>query len=161
MTGERYCNSLINRFNMTIHEMQRRLKGFELLQELKEAVIETSGEMITLNQGQMSLGKRADGTEITPTYSDLTIMLKDEKGQESRWVTLKDTGAFWGDMFIDVNASSYSLGSANEKTQKLEKKYGNKIFGLTKESKSEEYIPNYLQPALQQRITKRLGFKFS
>jgi hypothetical protein len=140
--------------------MQRRLKSFELLNELQEAVIETSGEMITLNQGQMSLGKRADGTEITPTYSDLTIMLKDEKGQESRWVTLKDTGSFWGDMFVDVNANSYSLSSADEKTQKLEKKYGNKIFGLTKESKSEEYIPYYLLPALQQRITKKIGFKF-
>lgn len=145
---------------MTLHSLSRRLKSFELLAELQEAVIETSGEMITLNQGQMSLGKRADGTEITPTYSDLTIMLKDEKGQESRWVTLKDTGSFWGDMFVDVNANSYSLSSADEKTQKLEKKYGNKIFGLTKESKSEEYIPYYLLPALQQRITKRLGFKF-
>jgi hypothetical protein len=145
---------------MTLHEMQRRLKSFELLQELQDAVVETSGDMITLNQGQMALGKRADGTEITPSYSDLTIMLKDEKGQETRWVTLKDTGSFWGDMFVDVNANSYSLSSADEKTDKLRKKYGEKIFGLTKESKSEEYIPIYLQPALQARITKKLGFKF-
>lgn len=140
--------------------MQRRLKTFEILQELQDAVVETSGDMITLNQGQMSLGKRSDGTEITPSYSDLTIMLKDEKGQEARWVTLKDTGSFWGDMFVDVNANSYSLSSADEKTDKLRKKYGEKIFGLTKESKSEEYIPIYLQPALQARITKKLGFKF-
>jgi hypothetical protein len=52
-------------------------------------------------------------------------------------------------MFVDVNASSYSLSSADEKTDKLRKKYGDKIFGLSKESKSEEYIPLYLQPALQ------------
>jgi hypothetical protein len=140
--------------------MQRRLRGFDLLSELQESVIETSGDIITLNQGQMSLGKRSDGTEITPSYSDLTIMLKDEKGQETRWVTLRDTGSFWGDMFVDVNASSYSLSSADEKTDKLRKKYGDKIFGLSKESKSEEYIPLYLQPALQTRITKKLGFKF-
>jgi hypothetical protein len=140
--------------------MQRRLRGFDLLSELQESVIETSGDIITLNQGQMSLGKRSDGTEITPSYSDLTIMLKDEKGQETRWVTLRDTGSFWGDMFVDVNASSYSLSSVDEKTDKLRKKYGDKIFGLSKESKSEEYIPLYLQPALQTRITKKLGFKF-
>lgn len=146
--------------SLTLHEIQRRLKGFDLLAELQEAVIETSSDIITLNQGQMSLGKRADGSEITPSYSDLTIMLKDEKGQESRWVTLRDKGSFWGDMFVDVNANSYSLSSADEKTEKLRKKYGDKIFGLTKESKSEEYIPYYLQPALQARITKRLGFKF-
>lgn len=145
---------------MTIHEMQRRLKGFDIRQEVQEAVIETSGDIITLNQGQMSLGRRADGTEITPTYSDLTIMLKDEKGQESRWVTLRDKGDFWNDMFVDVGSESYEVGSADAKAAKLEKKYGKKIFGLTKESRSEEYIPLYLLPAIQNRITKRLGFKF-
>jgi hypothetical protein len=145
---------------MTLHELSRRLKGFELLQEVQDAVADTSNEIIVLNQGQMSLGKRSDGTDITPTYSDLTIMLKDEKGQESRWVTLKDTGAFWSDMFVDVGNNSYEVGSVDAKTVKLEKKYGKKVFGLTKESKSEEYIPLYLLPAVQDRITKKLGFKF-
>lgn len=145
---------------MTLHELGRRLNGFDIHEEVQQAVIETSGDMIVLNQGQMSLGKRADGTEITPTYSDLTIMLKDEKGQESRWVTLKDTGAFWSDMFVDVGNNSYELGSADAKAASLEKKYGKKIFGLSKESKREEYIPIYLLPALQTRITKRLGLKF-
>lgn len=145
---------------MTLHELGRRLNGFDIHEEVQQAVIETSGDMIVLNQGQMSLGKRADGTEITPTYSDLTIMLKDEKGQESRWVTLKDTGSFWSDMFVDVGNNSYELGSADAKSASLEKKYGKKIFGLTKESKREEYIPIYLLPALQTRITKRLGLKF-
>lgn len=130
------------------------------MHEVQEAIIETSNDMIVLNQGQMSLGKRSDGTEITPTYSDLTIMLKDEKGQESRWVTLRDTGSFWGDMFVDVGNNSYEMGSADAKAAKLEKKYGKKIFGLTKESRSEEYIPIYLLPAVQNRITKKLGFKF-
>jgi hypothetical protein len=145
---------------MTLHELQRRLKTFNLLEQVQDAVADTSLDIITLNQGQMSLGKRADGTEITPTYSDLTIMLKDEKGQESRWVTLRDTGSFWSDMFVDVGNSSYEVGSADAKAVKLEKKYGKKIFGLTKESKREEYIPIYLLPAVQNRITKKLGFKF-
>lgn len=131
-----------------------------MLEELKESVIETSGDIITLNQGQMSLGRRADGTEITPSYSDLTIELKEAKGQETRWVTLRDTGAFWDNMFVQVNAETFDMSSADSKTQKLEKKYGNKIFGLSKESRSEEYIPLYLFPALKERITKKLGFKF-
>jgi hypothetical protein len=145
---------------MTLHELSRRLKTFDLLQEVQDAVADTSSDIITLNQGQMSLGVRSDGTEITPTYSDLTIMLKDEKGQETRWVTLHDTGAFWSDMFVDVGNNSYEVGSADAKAAKLEKKYGKKIFGLTKESKREEYIPIYLLPAVQDRITKKLGFKF-
>lgn len=145
---------------MTLHEMSRRLKGFDIHQEIMDSVVETSGEIIVLNQGQMSLGKRADGSEITPTYSDVTIAIKEEKGQENRWVTLRDTGEFWSNMFVDANATSFETSSADEKTQKLEKKYGKKIFGLTKESRSEEYIPLYFFPALRDRITKKLGFKF-
>ena len=145
---------------MTLHDLGRRLKGFELLEVVQEAVIETSNDIITLNQGKRSLGVRSDGTEITPSYSDITIMIKDEKGQESRWVTLRDKGDFWDDMFVDVGNNSYEVGSADAKAAKLEKKYGKRIFGLTKESKSEEYIPIYLLPAVQDRITKRLGFKF-
>ena len=145
---------------MTLHELQRRLSGFNLIAEVQDAVAETSGDIIVLNQGQMSLGRRADGTEITPTYSDLTIEIKEQKGQENRWVTLRDTGAFWGDMFVDVGNNSYEVGSADAKAASLEKKYGKRIFGLSKESKREEYIPIYLLPAIQSRITKRLGFKF-
>lgn len=145
---------------MTLHQLGRKLEGFSLLEELKESIIETSSEIIILNQGQMSLGKRADGSEITPSYADYTIELKESKGQESRWVTLRDTGEFWNDMFVDVNAETFETSSANEKTAKLEKKYGKKIFGLSKESKSEEYIPLYLFPALKERITRKLGFKF-
>lgn len=145
---------------MTLHSLQRKLDGFDIHEEVQEALIEVSGEMITLNQGQMFIGVRADGTEITPTYSDLTIELKEQKGQPSDRVTLHDTGEFWDDMFAQINAADYELGSANEKTAKLEKKYGKKIFGLTKESRSEEFIPLYFLPELQSRITKKLGFKF-
>jgi hypothetical protein len=133
---------------------------FDIHEEVQESLIESSGAAITLNQGQMSLGKRSDGSEITPSYSDYTIMLKDEKGQESRWVTLHDTGAFWEDMFMDVNADTFTLGSADSKSEKLEKKYGKKIFGLSKESKKEEFIPLHFLPELQSRITRKLGFKF-
>jgi hypothetical protein len=145
---------------LTLHSLQRKLSGFDIHQEVQEALIETSGAMITLNQGQMFIGRRADGTEITPTYSDLTIELKEQKGQPSDRVTLRDTSEFWDDMFVQINASDYEMSSANQKTQKLEKKYGRKIFGLTKESRSEEFIPLYFLPELQSRITKKLGFKF-
>lgn len=116
--------------------------------------------MITLNQGQMFIGVRADGTEITPTYSDVTIEIKEQKGQPSDRVTLRDTSEFWDDMFVQINAADYEMSSANEKTEKLEKKYGKRIFGLTKESRREEFIPLYFLPELQSRITKKLGFKF-
>ncbi len=146
---------------MNLHELQRNLKGFDISNEVRESIIETKGAIEELNRGQMFIGKRADGTEILPTYSDVTIFLKDQKGQPSDRVTLRDTGAFWNSIKVDVNSDSYTVGATDSKTSKLVKKYGEKIFGLSKESKREEYIPLYLLPVLRQKVTKKLGFKFS
>jgi hypothetical protein len=146
---------------MTLHSLQRKLAGFDIYKEVEETVVETAGDIAELNRGQMAIGRRADASEITPTYSDLTIELKQAKGQETEWVTLRDTGSFWSRIFVDVNAGSFTISSSDDKTGKLEKKYGEKIFGLTKESRTEEYIPLYFFPALKAKITKKLGFKFS
>jgi hypothetical protein len=145
---------------MTLHELQRRFSGFDITEEVRESIIETSDEITELNRGQMFIGKRSDGSEITPTYSDLTIELKEQKGQPSDRVTLKDTGAFWDSLTVDVNSDSFTIDATDSKTEKLSKKYGDKIFGLTAESKREEYIPLYFFPALQKRITGKLGLKF-
>lgn len=146
---------------MTLHELQRRLTAFDIASEVQDSIVATTDAIAELNRGQMFIGKRSDGTEILPTYSDMTIEIKELKGQPSDRVTLRDTGDFQDNIFVDVNSESFVIDSSDEKTAKLEKKYGDKILGLSKESKSEEYIPLYFLPELQKRITGKLGFKFS
>lgn len=145
---------------MTLHELQRRLSGFDIGNEVRESIIETQDAITELNRGQMFIGKRSDGSEITPTYSDLTIILKEEKGQPSDRVTLKDTGDFWDSLTVDVDSDTFTMDATDSKTDRLSKKYGDKILGLSDESKREEYIPLYFFPELKNRITRRLGFKF-
>jgi hypothetical protein len=141
--------------------MQRRLTGFNISDEVRAAIVETKDEIAELNRGQMFVGKRSDGSDITPSYSPFTVEIKDQKGQPSDRVTLKDTGAFWESIKVDVNSDSFTIDASDSKTNALTKKYGNNILGLSKESKYDEYIPNYFFPALKARIQRKLGFKFS
>lgn len=146
---------------MTLWELGRRLDKFDISREVRESIIATSPYIIKLNQGQMFIGRRADGTEILPTYKDSTIEIKKEKGQPYDRVTLKDKGDFWADISVLVGNDSFIIDDTNVKTQSLLKKYGDKVLGLSAASKSEEYIPLYFFPELKGRIEGKLGLKLT
>lgn len=144
---------------MTLHEMQRRLDRFEILQEVRETIEETAETIADFNRRQLFAGKRSTGTDIKPEYAPLTVLIKDQKGQPTDRVTLKDTGEFYEEIAVDVNSETFELISTNEKTEDLKAKYGNRILGLSVDSKSE-YVAYTFYPTLRDRITKKLGFKF-
>lgn len=145
--------------SLTIHEIQRRLSGLDINQEVRESIVDTKDAIKTLNQGQLFIGKRADDSYIYPDYTELTKAIKEAKGQPFDRVTLEDTGAFYDSIQIDVKSDTFDIDATDSKTNKLTKKYGEKILGLSKESKSEEYIPLYFFPELKRRIEGKLGFK--
>jgi hypothetical protein len=144
---------------MNLHELGRRLDGFDLMTEVKDVIVETGEELADFNRKQLDSGIRSTGSEIKPAYAPLTILLKDQKGQPTDRVTLKDTGDFYQGITVDVNSETFDLTSTDDKTEDLVKKYGNRIFGLTNESRGE-YVAFSFFPALKDRITNRLGFKF-
>lgn len=144
---------------MTLHEMQRRLNRFDIQKEVGETIEETAESVADFNRKQLFAGIRATGTDITPAYAPLTILIKDQKGQPTDRVTLKDTGQFYENIFVDVNSETFDIDSSDPKSDALQKKYGNKIFGLTPESRGE-YVAYHFFPALKDRITRKLGFKF-
>ena len=88
------------------------------------------------NADQMFAGLRADDTEIEPAYKPFTIAIKKEKGQPTDRVTLKDTGEFHRSIFVKFEGDKIIIDSDNDLRDKLVKKYGAKIFGLTKQSKT-------------------------
>lgn len=146
---------------MNIWELGRRLNKFNITKEVRESIIETSPAIVKLNQGQMFIGRRADGTELLPSYKDITIEIKKSKGQPYDRVTLRDTGAFWDSIKVDVSTDVFKINATDSKAKKLIKKYGVKILGLSKESKSEEYIPLYFFPELKNRIEYKTGLKLT
>lgn len=147
---------------MNLYELQRNLKGFDIRQEVVEVIRETAPDIIKLNQGQLFIGRRADGHEIEPEYTEATIAIKEGKGQPTDRVTLKDTGDFWHSIIVDkININTYNIFAEDKKTAKLIKKYGSQILGLSKESRTEEYTPLYFFPALKARIERKTGLKLT
>ena len=87
-----------------------------------------------LNTNQMSKGTRADGQQILPPYTAYTKRLKRAKGQPISKVTLRDTGDFYGSVSVEFRSNEFELIADDPKTQKLQRKYGQQILGLTNNS---------------------------
>ena len=100
----------------------------KILESLAKTISET-------NADQMFAGLRADDTEIEPAYKPFTIAIKKEKGQPTDRVTLKDTGEFHRSIFVKFEGDKIIIDSDNDLRDKLVKKYGATIFGLTKQNK--------------------------
>lgn len=93
----------------------------------------------------MFQGIRSNGSEILPTYADLTIEIKKLKGQPTDRVTLFDTGSFYQKIKTNVSGQLVITDSEDEKSEKLKKKYGKRIFGLSENYRSE-YLRETLNP---------------
>lgn len=133
---------------MTIYQLQRNLTAVNVQSVALDAVEATKDNIADLNVLQMNRGLRSDGSEITPSYSNLTIELKKAKGQPTDRVTLFDTGGFQQAITTSVTGKSIVTGSSDIKSAKLEKKYSKKrgsIFGLSEKYK-DEYIRENLEP---------------
>lgn len=114
----------------------------------------TSKIIIEKNQDQMLNGFRADDSYILPEYTPYTREKKEEKGWDPDKVTLYDTGDFYNAMFADVSYFDIEIDSTDSKTEDLIEKYGEKIFGLSDESK-EEYRDDAM-PVLIEKIKEIL-----
>lgn len=77
---------------------------------------------------QVNYGIKADGSQIGQ-YSPFTIKLKQKKGQETRFVTLEDTGDYHKAFFGKVQSGKLIISSKDNKLNELKKKYGD-TFGL-------------------------------
>ena len=122
-------------------------KSFNAKDIAKESIIETKGFALDEQARQMNKGKRNDGSDILPSYSRLTIEIKEQNGQVTDRVTLHDTGAFYAGFKLDIQGEQIQFTSTDSKTAKLKKKYNTskgKIFGLNDESK-KEYINESLK----------------
>ncbi len=69
-------------------------------------------------------GIAADGTKLRTDksasgefYSEFTIFLKEDSGQETGHVTLTDSGKFWRDVFIRIERDRFILDSIFEKPE--------------------------------------------
>ena len=111
-------------------------------------------EIIDLNTDQLFSGLDANGNPVTPNYSTLTISIKRQKGQPTNRVTLRDTGEFYRDFEVRFFNDYFAIFSNDDKTEKLERKYGKDIFGLTNQNILE--VAELVKPDLQETFGKQV-----
>lgn len=139
---------------MTPREMLERFQSLDVDRAIKMTIGQTRDLIIDKNQDQLMQGIRSDGTEITPAYTYFTREKKKEKGRDPDIVTLYDTGAFFRDMFVDVGSDVIEIDSMDNKSEELKDKYGEKIFGLSGDSR-HRYVSDAM-PVLIEKIKEIL-----
>jgi len=88
-------------------------------------------------------------------YSPVTVEYKMAMGQPYDRVTLRDTGDFHQGFKVEINPKAFSITSTDWKTQKLMKKYGRDIFGLTATNK-DILRWEFIYPDLLDAVTNTL-----
>lgn len=136
---------------MTLAELSKRLKPINILEKTKDAIENTNEIALQLNRDQMFSGIRSDGSEITPKYRPLTVFLKAQEGRPTDRVTLNDTGSFYRYFILRIQGDEFYIDSTDDKSTKLKTDYGEKIFGLTKQSQIQ-WIP-----ALQSHVVRSIA----
>lgn len=107
-------------------------------------------------QNQMFIaGATGQGLPITPSYTPFTVRIKQQKGQPTNRVTLKDTGAFHRSVKATFQNDEIEMIATDAKAAKLKAKYGKDILGLNDASLAT--VRDKLRPILIDSIRKELA----
>lgn len=136
----------IDKLINSLSDFDRKLpqRVLDCVRENESVIVDMNAEEQLYEHGQNRLG--VDISDYQP-YTRRTIELKKIKGQPYDRVTLRDTGEFEASFFICYDSDSWQIQAADEKTDKLVKKYGAEILGLNDENMNE-IIWEYLRPYL-------------
>lgn len=111
---------------------------------MRDAVVMYERDIAAENAATMFKGERSDGSRIEPPYSPKTIAIKRAKRHPYDRVTLRDTGSFQGNLYLEYNEEGFEITSSDWKANPnstspgggipLQAKYGDLIFGLQQRS---------------------------
>lgn len=108
------------------------------------------------NTAQLADGLDSKGRDIRPEYVPLTVEIKQQKGQETSFVNLRDTGDFYAGIVAQIRGKAVEMVGTDAKTDDLLGKYGGAILGLSDEA-VKEFREEILQPELQDETRLALG----
>lgn len=108
------------------------------------------------NTAQLAAGLDSDGHAIEPEYAPLTVDIKQQKGQTSDRVTLRDSGDFYSSIIAQVDATEFEMVATDMKTPALLEKYGDEVLGLT-DAHVDEFRQDYVRPELELKTRELLG----
>lgn len=115
---------------MTIGGFLRSVKALNTDAAVDDAIEQTKEKVVELNRSQLLRGENKDGDRLgkyrNPAYARMKAAMNPLAGGS---VDLKLTGGFQREMFVDQRRDALVLGSTDEKTQSLLRRYPG-AFGL-------------------------------
>jgi hypothetical protein len=111
---------------ITINDILNRIEAINIKEEGRIFIESIKEDIKELNQERMLQGRRADGS-IMPPYSNASVI---KFGKEPGPIKLLDTGSFQNNIFIKVDADSFTSDSRDSKKAMLKETYGEEILGL-------------------------------
>ena len=131
-----------------VQDLKNGLDGGLFLQR----IIKDNESFICDMNAQEQLYQRGVNTYGVPImdympYTPYTIEIKTIKHQPTDRVTLRDTGDFHESFYVEATNTEFVVKASDWKTEKLIRKYGRQILGLTREN-LQELIWQYIYPEL-------------
>lgn len=146
----------------TIREMLERFESLNLRESVPTIIQEQEAILIDYNQSQLfEKSIDADGNPLREYRNEFYAIEKNKMNPAPGIGNpdLKYTGAFYKGFRADVDEKTIRITSDDMKSDKLVKEYGERIFGLTMESKSR-YAKGEFLIALKNWIESKTKLKF-
>lgn len=150
--------NLISSLRERVVELNNKLASGLIVRDIIDSgevtafIIDANAEEQLFEQGINRLG--VDIMDYRP-YTPLTIAIKEEKGQPTNRVTLRDEGDFESSFYLEVGDKQFEIKASDFKTEDLIKKYGRQILGLTNENIAK-LIWQYVYPNLLTKAKKTI-----
>ena len=139
----------------SINEMIARVERLNIEQLCEDAFNLNSEIAEDLNREQLNEGEKSDETWISPYYHPITLAYKEQEGQQTYPMNLRDSGDFQNEIVIQAAGGVISSISRDWKFETLANKWGENILGLSKSSIS--VLNQLIQPTLVEEVKKDLG----
>lgn len=101
-------------------------------------------------------GVGGDNQRLKPSYAKLTKKIKKKNGQPTNRVTLRDTGEFHSNFFIEYAPDEITIKASEtiregvDLSKHLAKRYGNDIYGLT--GQNIEKLQRNIKPQIIEQL---------
>lgn len=145
----------------TIREMLGRFESVNLRETVPAIIQEQESVLVGYNKEQLQLGFDKEGERLQPYRGLIYSFDKNKMNPKAGFGNpdLKFSGDFYRGFNADVDSKSILIDSSDIKSESLKKKYGENIFGLSKESKSRYSRTEFLQ-GLKEWIESKTKLKF-
>jgi hypothetical protein len=134
-----------------------RIQSDFVVDVVKSIVEDNANEIIELNTEKQLFerGIGSDGRKLTPAYSNPYKKLKKALSQPADRVTLRLDGDFHKSFEVIIGNQQFRINATDKKTEWLIKRYGERVFGLTKDN-LDLFRQIVIKPELLKEIRKKI-----